>query len=336
MGASNLRPIEYQILVDNKKGGVFELPVTSATWKTQRTDRAGSLEFEFVGGDKFSDKTFELNAGDIIRLEVSGQILFYGYVFTVENSGGETFSGTAYDQVRYLMYSDTYVFTGKTATEIIKQIAGDFGITLGTIADTGYVIPKLAQDNKKLLDMISEALAETNYNTGRYYVLYDKCGAMTLTDIADMRLNIALGNDSMLTDYNYKESIDSNTYNVIKLQIGDSDSGSTRFYIYPNEEDGGSTENIAKWGILQYFASVDSGYNDAMIKARAKSLFDLNNRLEKTFKLDARGDVTCRAGKTVYVGISSLGVAQYYVIESADHSFDGNDYSMSLTLKVVD
>ena len=330
MRTVNIAPIEYQLLVDDKNGNVFELPVTGVTWKTQRTDRAGSLEFEFMGGDKFADSSFSLSCGDLVRFEVNGETVFYGYVFSIDRGSSEAFSATAYDQMRYLMYSDTYVFTGKTATEIIKQIAGEHGVALGTIAETGYAIPTLSQDNQKLLDIMTEALSETTYNTGRTYVLYDDCGKLTLTDIEDMRLDIVLGDYSMLTGYEYSESIDGETYDVIKLAQDNGDSGSRVVYVYKD------SANIAKWGALQYYESVDSEYNTAMINQRGEALLALRNKLEKTFKLEARGDVSCRAGKAVYVEVAALGAAQFYVIESADHSFEGNDYSMSLELRAVD
>lgn len=330
MGISNYKPISYQLLADDKHGNVFELPATRITWKTQRTGRAGSLEFEFLGGDKFCKAAVSLSCGDVVRLEAEGEVLFYGYVFSVEKSDGGTFSAVAYDQMRYLMVSDTYVFEGKTASQIVRRIAGDFNIRLGTIAETGYAIPKLSQDNKKLLDMMAEALSETTCNTGKTFVLYDKAGSLTLAPLENIRLAIALGDPGMTVGYDYKESIDDETYNRIKLIQENKKAGLRDVYVY---QDG---KTIAKWGVLQYYESVDSGYNAAMINQRGATLLALKNREQKTFKLDARGDVSCRAGAAVYVELSDLGIAQYYVIESADHSFEGNDYSMSLTMKVVD
>ncbi|MBP1737541.1 MAG: hypothetical protein H6Q60_1422 [Oscillospiraceae bacterium] len=329
MKVSNLTPLSCEIAVDDKQGHVYTLPCTTVAWKTQRTDRAGSLEFTFLGGDQYADTTFELNCGDIVRMQIDGDTIFYGYVFTVENKGDGTFSATAYDQLRYLMYNNTYVFAGKTATEIIQQIAADFGITLGEIADTEYPIPKLSKDNKKLLEIISDALCETTYATKETYVLYDKAGALTLTNINDMRLPLAFGDSGMLTGYNYKESIDNETYNQIKLVQDNEEDGCRDVYIYQD------SSNIANWGVLQYFGSMDSGYNAAMIEQIGVALLELHNRLEKTFKLEARGEVTCRAGAAIYIEIADLGVADYFLIENADHTFEANDHSMSLTLKVV-
>ncbi|MDP4110370.1 MAG: hypothetical protein Q8878_10130 [Bacillota bacterium] len=329
MGETNLKPIEYQLLADDKRGNMFEIPAASVKWKTERTGRAGSLEFTFAGGDKFSDKFFSLNCGDIVRLEVNGEIIFWGYVFSVENSDGESFTAAAYDQMRYLMYSDTYVFTGRTATEIIRQIAADFGVKCGEIEDTRYVIPKLAQDNRKLLDIISEALSETVFNTGKTYALYDKAGALTLKSLGSLRLNIALGDYGMVSGYTYGESIDRETYNRVKLIKDNGKEGSRDVYIY---QDGAS---IAEWGLLQYYRSVDNALNAAMIENMGKALLSLKNRAEKSFKLRAMGDVSCRAGASVFIELSDVGVRQFYVIESAEHSFEGNDYVMDLTLKAV-
>ncbi len=331
MGVTNLLPMEYQLLAQDKKGNSFELPVTSLTWKTQREGRAGSLEFSFLGGDQFSVQSgFELNCGDIIRLEVNGDVIFHGYLFSVEASDGETFSATAYDQIRYLMYNYSYNFTGKTATGILKQIAGDFNIKLGPTADTKYAIPKLSFDNQKLLDMITEALSETTHNTRRLYVLYDDAGKLTLSDIADMRLSLVLGDYSMLSGYTYKESIDDDTYNVIILAQDDKKRGERVPYLYKDEG------NIAKWGILQHYEVVDAELNAAMINQKGEALLKEKNKLGKSFKLSSMGDVSCRAGKAVYVEVSSIGAGQFYLIEDATHTFSGNDYTMDLTLKAAD
>lgn len=315
MGKINFKPLFYQLLVQNKNGSAFLLPATKIVWKTQRTGRAGSLEFDFVGGDKFCGVAVSLSCGDVVRLEVEGELLFYGYLFSMERSGKETFSATAYDQTRYLMASDTYVFTGATAAEIIRRIGGDFGIRLGNVAETGYRIPAFSRDNEKLLDVMNAALAETTNNTGKKYVLYDKEGALTLDPLEKMRLGIALGDPDMATGFSYAESIDDGTYNKIKLVQNDKKSGIRSVYIYKNNA------SIARWGLLQYYEPVDTKYNAAMIRQRGETLLALKNRMQKTFRLSARGDVSCRAGMAVYVELSDLGAAQFYVIESAKHTF---------------
>ena len=68
--------------------------------------------------------------------------MFYGFVFTKSRSGRtpNVIEVTAYDQLRYFKNKDTYVYSNKKASDVIKMIAEDFGLSVGALEDTGYVI----------------------------------------------------------------------------------------------------------------------------------------------------------------------------------------------------
>lgn len=95
------------------------------------------------------------------------------------------------------------------------------------------------------------------------------------------------------------------------------------------------SKNIAKWGLLQLYQKVDEDKNEAQIKELGNQLIKLKNREEKSFKLEAIGDIRVRAGCYVPITISSLGINQPFLVNEATHSFDGNDHTMSIELQMV-
>ena len=86
---------------------------------------------------------------------------------------------TVYDQLYYLKNKDTYVYTNKTAADVIRMIAEDFQLNVGDLEDTGYTIGSRVEDNQTLFDIIQTALDETLKATSQMYVLYDDVGKLT-------------------------------------------------------------------------------------------------------------------------------------------------------------
>ena len=315
-----------QVITDNKKGGVYDISdlVTSASWKTTRIASPGSLDFTIV-----QDPNYMISNGDIVGVKWDGSPLFYGYVFTIGRSEEDTLSIKAYDQIRYLTATDTYVFKNKTAAAIVKQIADDFGLRWGNIVDTKYKIPSMVEDGQKLIDIINKAFALTTINTGSIYVFYDDYGKLTLQNVKDRVLDLMIGDESLMTEFSYQQSIDDDTYNRIKLVRDNKKTGKRDVYIAQD------SANIAKWGRLQYYQKVDDNQNDAQIKALLDQLARLKNRETKSLKIDAIGNPSVRAGCYVRVDIQELAISQLFLIEECTHKFNGDEYTMSIELKVI-
>jgi hypothetical protein len=321
-----------QLILDNKNGNMFDISdiVGEVTWKTKRKGKPSSLEFKLL-----KDAEVSISNGDVIGFSVADNKVFYGYVF--ENGGNKKLEidVTAYDQTRYLLSNDTYKFVNKKASEIILKIAEDLGINVGTIEDTGYVIPTFLEDNKKLLDIMYSALEKTLTATIQNYTLYDDYGFLNLRNINNMRQTAVISDDSNLGDYDWKNSIDSDTYNRIKIVKDNKEANRRDVYI---AEDSNS---ISKWGRLQYFQKADDNMNSAQISEMLDNTLKLKNRESKTLKLkdvlgtDIAYDLKLRAGAGVYVDIKEKGISQFYLIEEATHKFAKGQHVMDFDLKVV-
>ena len=315
-----------EILFDNRDGKIYDISdmATAVSWKTVRIGQPGSLDVSLV-----KHKDLRIDPGAVIRVRDGSNNVFYGYVFTIEQGDDDKVSITAYDQIRYLLSKDTFIFANATAGEIIRKVAGDFGLKVGNLAGTGYRIPTLVEDNQTGLDAICKALDLTLIATGNIYVFYDNFGSLTLTNAADMRVDVAIGDESLAYEFSYKRSIDDDTYNRIKLVQDNKQTGRRDVYVVQD------SANIAKWGRLQYFDVVDEKMNSAQIKELLNTLIQLKNRERRSLKIDAIGDLRIRAGCYIPVILNELGINQYFLVDECTHKWEGDDHTMSITLKVV-
>ncbi|MFB4326394.1 hypothetical protein RB298_29120 [Priestia sp. BR_2] len=323
--------LDVKILNRQGTGGEWDVSeiVEGLSWKTSRIGKAGSVSFKLVKGSPFESSDFTYNNGDIVRVRLDKTNVFHGYIFSIDEGRDEAVTITAYDQIRYLMNVDTYVFKGVTATEILERIAKDFGLKLGTVADTGYKIPTMSEDSQKLLDIVTKGITLTFSNTGRDYCLYDDFGALCLRGINDVQLDLIVGDGSLMYDYEIKRSIDSDTYNQIKLYKDNKDTGNREIYLAKD------SVNIKRWGLLQLYQGVDEDMNKAQINALLSKLAALKNRETKALKVSALGDIRVRAGMRVRILISEYGVDQALLVDECSHDFDGAAHTMSLDLRVV-
>ncbi|MNW46029.1 phage late control protein GPD [compost metagenome] len=314
-----------QVITDNKSGNLYDISelITDATWKTSRIGKPGSFDFTML-----QDSKYIIDNGDIIRVKWDDKPLFYGYVFSIGRGEEETIKVKAYDQMRYLMAADTYVLKNTTASDIIKRIAKDFNLKLGSVADTKYAIPSLLEDGQKLIDIIDKAFAYTTINTGSIYVLYDDFGSLTVKNVKDMKLDFFIGDTSLMHGYSFEKSIDSDTYNQIKLVRDNKTTKKRDVHIAKD------SANIGKWGLLQYYQSVDENMNDAQIRQLLDQLSKLKNRETKSLKIEALGDPSIRAGCYVHAEIEELAISQLYLVDECTHKFSGDDYTISIELKV--
>lgn len=254
--------------------------------------------------------------------------VFQGYVFQTEDNGRRR-RVLCYDQVKYLLYRDTKEFTGKTAAEIFREIIRERELSAGNIADTGVVIPSYLCENQTLLSMIQGALEETKKVSGREFVLFDQCGKFCLSDVGSMDIQTILDGSAQMTGYSQSADIDGETFTRFKILQEDQRSGFRRV---TEVENGGARE---KWGVLQYFEKVDHSWNTAQVQARIQALQQTYGRERKTLEVDAIGDFSCLAGRTVFCRIPGENMAKKYLIEESVISGAGDIFQMTLHLREV-
>lgn len=293
------------------------------TLEWDRKGVPGKLSFSAV-----KDAALDFEEGDPVKLTVDGTDMFYGFVFARSRSGSssETVKVTAYDQLRYFKNKDTYVYADKTAAEVIKMLAEDFHLQTGELADTEYKIASRTEDNVTLFDIVQNALDETLSAKGKLYVLYDDVGRLTLRDVENMKLGL-LYDAQTLGDYDYGVSIDTQTYNQIKITCENKETGARDVFMTKHGE------NIERWGLLQHTDTVETSTGGA---AKAEALLKLYNSETRSLSVsDALGDVRVRPGSSVIVKLDlrDMMVQSFLMIEQVKHTFKNNEHLMSMKLR---
>ena len=315
--------MKTELIIANKASGqIWEVSncVSEVTVTTNRTGSPGTLKFTIIKSGDLS--YFE---GDTVRFSVDGTLIFYGWVFTKSKDRWGVIETTCYDRLRYLKASTSYAFYGQKANDIIRQIAGDLQVDVGTLADTGYEIPSLIEEDQTCLDIIDGAIQQTLLNTGKVFVFYDDGNGLALQEAADMIAPVMIGDNSLLTDYTYQTDIDEETYNSIKLARPNEDTGKADVFV---EQD---SENIARWGLLQLVQSVDGDRNDAQIQEQARQSLAYYNRRMRTLKCSSLGVIGLHAGMMVLMKVQGLGdidLDQYVLLEKVTHTFTNDIHTM--------
>lgn len=319
-----------ELLIANKTSGkIWECSnsVSTVSWETERTGAPGKLTFTVI---KSGDLSF--TEGDIVRFSVDGQLQFYGWVFTKSKNRWGEIGVTCYDRLRYLKANASYGFYGQTAGQIIQQIAADLQVDVGDVADTGYQIPSLVEEDQSCLDIVESAVQQTLLNTGDIYVFFDDGRGLALRRPEDMKANVLIGEKSLLTDYTYQTDIDKQTYNSVKLARPNEETGRADVVEVRNED------SIEQWGLLQLYQTVDGDVNLAQMAAQAEVTLQYYNRRLRTLSVESLGVPGLRAGMMVLMKVPGLGdvnLDQYVLLEKVSHTWENDTHTMTFETMAI-
>lgn len=310
--------------VAKKKYNVANLVDGAVEWTTARVGSAGKLTFTIVKHGEIM-----VHEGDQVRFSAYGKSYFLGYVFKKEKKQ-EKITITCYDMLRYLKAKQSYNFKGKKLADVVHQIAQEFYLTVGDLADTGYVMPAKIYEEKTLLDIITDCIRVSTIATGKSYVLFDDIGRLSIKELAAMKSRYQLSGDDLVTNYTYTTSID-DSYNYVKLVKPNKKSGKGDAYV---EQD---SSKIKAWGKLQYYEKVDEDANEAQIKEKARNLLRYYAQTGRKLNLSAVGVDDIRAGSMVQVDIPNLGdisLKKTLLVNKCTHKWTSNSHTMELEMKV--
>ena len=286
----------------------------------QEINTCSTLTFKIL-----KDDIINFQEGNAVRLKVDDVNMFYGFVFTKVRDKEQIITVKCYDQLRYLKNKDTIVYENKTTSELIQIIANNYKLQTGLLENTNYSLSR-SEDNKTFLDMIVNSLNDTLMHTKKKFILYDDFGKLTLKNIENMKLPLIITGDNT-EDFEYATSIDSNTYNKIKLLYEDKETKKRTTEVQENEI------SQDTWGVLQYFEEVDSSKN---IKIKAKTLLDLYNSKTRTLNIQGYiGDPRIRAGSVLVVYIPNIGdisISNLMVCKVVTHKITNDLHTVDINL----
>ncbi len=265
--------------------------------------------------------------GDNICIKTDKSNIFFGYIFTKKIIDNEIISIVAYNSIRYFITRDTYIYKNKTASQVLKMICADFGLKIGDIEETGYIIPYRIEENQTILDIIYTALDLTKRFNNKDYILFDDFGKISLKSYENMKLPILIDCDKYAINYYHTTSIDKNVYNSIKVSVKNKKTKVISTYL---EED---INNKNKWGTLRRFERLPNDFNNIQAKNYAKNILDIYNKINENVEIVCFGDKRLKAGNLISVVINKK--SRYMLVKECIHTIKNNEHIMKLILSNI-
>lgn len=291
------------------------------TLNRERRGSPAKLSFSVLKGDKLN-----FQEGDPVSLKVGGEPVFHGYVFQKSRNSDGIIKVTAYDQLRYFKNHDTMKYENVSVSELLQRIAADYGFQTGTIDAVAHKLAPTLVDDKALIDILEDALDITLIMTGKMYVIYDDFGKLCLKDSDSMTVDILINNKAA-GDFDYTSSIDSSTYNKIRLAY---DNGETGIYEIYETQDGAT---VRQWGQLQKLVKVQ---NLEGIQEKLVAYLKLYNRKTRNLSIkNAMGDIRVRGGSKIAImlDLGDIELNKQMTVEGVTHSFKENEHLMDITVR---
>lgn len=150
---------------------------------------------------------------------------------------------------------------------------------------------------------------------------------------------LIIGDESLLTNYEYELDIDKDTYNEVYVMHTESDGKSQK------TKDGrqivtsdGKVLGIAKqdktslkkYGLLRKIQNVNSSMTDTQLEHYAQILIDNSSSPTRTLKLEALGYNGVNAGDGFLLRLNKLGIESMVYVLSATHHYNADMHTMSL------
>jgi hypothetical protein len=201
-------------------------------------------------------------------------------------------------------------------------LCSDYGIPVGSIADTGYVIPSLIIQDKSLYDTILQALTLTKNQTGRRFFISSSAGKFYLQPLASTSSKYVIEVGTNLTDASYSKSIE-DTVTQVKVLGGKND-----VYVVKKKD----ATLAAKYGIMQAIETMDEKATKAQVEQRASALLKEKAVINDQASVDALGVDDVITGVKVTVHEPMTGLSGSYYVSSDTHTYENGNHTMSLEL----
>ena len=314
-------------LQNSNDGTIYDISDLAETISvsTRLDGEAGKLTCTL---QKDPNRLLKLANGSILSFIVDKAGFFFGYVFKISTDSKENYKITAYDQLRYLKFSDVMTTKNMTASNIFAKICQDRNLKYKIKVPTKYVPEAYLHDNKTLYTIIKRGKDLASIYDRANYFIYDDFGVLTWSELSYEKTNIQLGDNSMVTEYTYEKSIDDDTYNQVKFYRDNQDTGRRDTWVV---KDG---LNIKKWGTLQLLKKADEDENEAKIREQAQNYLKIKNRETEKLKLTAEGIKELKVGSGIKFVLPNENINKWLWVTSATHTFDKYKHTMELEVEI--
>lgn len=359
--------------------------VHSIEYTTSIDSQAGKLTFML---EKDLSGVLEIALGSVVQFFSNGKAVFYGKIFTIETDLSDVYRVIAYDMLRYFKNADSIlVDENYDLNTLFQKIASAY--------ELDYSVPYLNDQvnfqgleshyfsNETLFDMMSYYMDIENERmtkslkpnsvyqtmTAKNYLtrLYLRCN-LNVIELREIMYDfnfdengnrkktaLLIGDESLMTNYNYKVDIDKNTYNRLIFVYNEqsnnsveSDDTNTQVkvqqivaamdagYRITNENYSGLNNRVigentkSRWGILSKIVELKNLEPSNMLEDYMKTSLELYSQPNRTLKINAIGHDSIFAGSGFYLHLSKLDINYPVYVISATHRYESDEHMMEL------
>lgn len=306
------------LLIDNSGSHNITGLIQKTVWSGDYQQAARKLELDITSSplDYYLPRP-QITTGSMIKLiDDSGNELYRGYIFVQGKVlDSMTLKLSVYDGLIYLLKSKgTYNFKMLTAEQITRRVAADFGITIGTLAQTGIPQSLIVQGTDIYTIIMKAYTAATKLNEKKYLPIMQQ-GQLNVIEKGAIMAEYVLGSDNNLTDAAYDESIETM---INRVKIYDE-----------NNQFIGTVDNsdwIKTYGILQ---EVYNKEKDKDMNTVARGML---KGIDRNGSLQALGDSECITGRAVQIKEPFTGLIGRFFIDADTHTWQNGQHIMQLSI----
>jgi len=311
---------DIRIIVTNTSGTIdITQLVQSVTWSGAYNQCCRTLSFGVLVSSV--DKrlpSVSVELGNLVQLYQAGQLRFYGNVLSRDrDAGGDVTELTCIDRGFYLKRNEaSYKFSNLTPEAITRKVCSDFGIPVGSLAQTGVRVSRNFP-GVSLYQIIATAYTLASLATGKKYMVRFNGPALDVVEKSTNASTLVLDPSSNLITASVSESVENMVNRVAIIDENDN--------IVTNRDDANA---ISLYGLMQ---SMIKQKKDKDSDAEAKDIL-AENGLEQKITVTNLGNPSLIAGNCVVLRDPVTGLYGLFWIDSDTHTWKNGLYQNKLVL----